>query len=312
LSPAIGELLSGSSPPLAFFNPVTFLFLGALYGSGALLVRDYARRWGKGWRSILLMGAAYGIIEEGILVRSFFNPGWKDLGILGSYGRWLGVNWVWAEWLTTYHSIFSITIPILLVELYYPEARAQPWLTPKQRHLFQFAFVGVTLFGFVGFPYCAPELIIWLPACLVAVGLLAWEAKRLPNNILTQPGLKKTWRKLVPAGLSVPFAFFFLFNSAIIPIAAVTMLVGVMGVIGYERLLRRWSVEGFNDFQRLALAAGALGFFMFFDQVLEAKGVLGMSAVGIGFFILVFRLRRRVMLSMNSINSPVTLLYPKQ
>jgi hypothetical protein len=90
------------------------------------------------------------------------------------------------------------------------------------------------------------------------------------------------------------------------------MLVGVLGVLGYERLLRRWSVEGFNDFQRLALASGALGFFMFFDQVLEAKGVLGMSAVGIGFFILVFRLRRRVMLRLNSVSSPVTLIYPEQ
>ncbi len=59
------------------------------------------------------MGAAYGIIEEGILVLSFFNPAWKDLGILSSYGRWLGVKWVWAEWLTIYRSIFSITIPIL-------------------------------------------------------------------------------------------------------------------------------------------------------------------------------------------------------
>jgi len=42
LSPAIGELLSGSSPPLEFFNPFTFLILASLYGSGALLVREYA------------------------------------------------------------------------------------------------------------------------------------------------------------------------------------------------------------------------------------------------------------------------------
>jgi hypothetical protein len=76
------------------------------------LVRDYARRWQKGWRSILILGAAYGIIEEGIMVRSFFSPTWKDLGLLATYGRWLGTNWVWAEWLAIYHAIFSITILI--------------------------------------------------------------------------------------------------------------------------------------------------------------------------------------------------------
>jgi hypothetical protein len=129
LSPLIGEGLSGSTPPLAFLNPGVLLLLGSLYGSGALLVRDYARRWKKGWRSILVLGAAHGIIEEGIMVRSFFNPSWKDLGVLASNGRWLGVNWVWAEWLTIFHSIFSITIPVFLVELTYPQTRTKVWLS---------------------------------------------------------------------------------------------------------------------------------------------------------------------------------------
>jgi len=36
LSPAIGELLSGSAPPLEFFNPFGFAMLASLYGSGAV------------------------------------------------------------------------------------------------------------------------------------------------------------------------------------------------------------------------------------------------------------------------------------
>lgn len=294
LSPAVGELLSGASPPLVFFNPISFLFLGALYGSGALLIREYARRWGKGWRSILLMGAAYGIIEEGILVRSFFNPGWKDLGILGTYGRWLGVNWVWAEWLTIYHSIFSITIPIFLIELYYPHVRAKPWLSARRTRLFQGALLGSVLGGFIGFPYYAPELLIWLPTCVLAVALLFWAAKRVPNMMTVQPSLTKSWRSLAPLGFTVPFAFFFLFNSGIIPIPALTMIVGILGVLGYEKLLERWGRKGFTDAQRLGLVAGALGFFIFFDGILELGGKLGMSGVGAGFFLLVMMMRRRI------------------
>ncbi len=37
LSPAVGELLSGSSPPEEFFIPWVFATLVALYGAGAVL-----------------------------------------------------------------------------------------------------------------------------------------------------------------------------------------------------------------------------------------------------------------------------------
>ena len=37
LAPAVGEMLSGSTPPLMFINPVTLFILCGLYGSGALL-----------------------------------------------------------------------------------------------------------------------------------------------------------------------------------------------------------------------------------------------------------------------------------
>lgn len=125
LSPVIGELLSGSSPPLEFFNPIAFLFMASLYGSGAIVVRELKLRWKKGFKALLLLGAAYGILEEGLLVKSFFDPKWMGLGILGSFGRWAEVNWVWAEMLTVYHAVFSITIPIVLVELAYAERKEE-------------------------------------------------------------------------------------------------------------------------------------------------------------------------------------------
>jgi hypothetical protein len=97
LSPAIAELLSGSAPPMEFFNPISFLLLSSLYGSGALVVRELKTRWNKGYVSMLILGVAYGVIEEALMVKSFFDPNWIDLGVLGVYGRWQGVNWVWAE-----------------------------------------------------------------------------------------------------------------------------------------------------------------------------------------------------------------------
>src|SRR3989449_2711956 len=80
LSPVIAEMLSGSTPPLEWLNPVAALLLIWLYGSGVLVMRETAVRWKTGGPSVFLSAPAYGIIEEGLAVKSFFDPGWMDLG----------------------------------------------------------------------------------------------------------------------------------------------------------------------------------------------------------------------------------------
>ena len=94
LSPVVAEVLSGSTPLLMFFNPFSLLLEVGLYGAGAILIRELALRRGLGWTKILLLGAAYGIVEEDLQIQSFFNAHHTGLGNLAVYGRALGVNWV--------------------------------------------------------------------------------------------------------------------------------------------------------------------------------------------------------------------------
>jgi len=135
LTPGIPEYLSSSSPINAIvLNPPQFVLqllanLG-LYGSGALLIHDAGIRW-KGWTSVLLLGAAYGILEEGVALSTLFDPNAGPVGALGSYGHWLGVNWIWAAGIVPFHAIFSISIPILLLGMAIPETRLKPLLTRK-------------------------------------------------------------------------------------------------------------------------------------------------------------------------------------
>ncbi len=77
-------------------------------------------RWRKGWGSVLLLGAAYGILEEGIALSTLFNSSAGPVGQLGFYGHWLGVNWVWVAGILPVHMIFSISLPILLLGLALP------------------------------------------------------------------------------------------------------------------------------------------------------------------------------------------------
>ena len=155
LAPILGEVFSFNTPPLAFIlDPGKFIFEPALYGSGALLIREVARRRGLGWPAILVMGAAYGVLEEGIFIHSWFDPTFEGLHSLAVYGRAWKTSWVWAFGLTGFHAVFSVTIPILLAEAIYPRAAALPWLNRFWLRLIVcwFAFtvlLGAVLYGFV-------------------------------------------------------------------------------------------------------------------------------------------------------------------
>jgi len=136
LTPGIPEYLSSSSPINAIvLNPPQFVFqllanLG-LYGSGALLIHDAGIRWKKGWATVLLLGAAYGILEEGVALSTLFDPNAGPVGALGSYGHWLGVNLIWAAGIVPFHAIFSISIPILLLGIAIPETRLKPLVSTR-------------------------------------------------------------------------------------------------------------------------------------------------------------------------------------
>jgi hypothetical protein len=70
MAPVIAELLYGT---VSINQTIALLFVLPIYGAGALLIRELVRRNGRGWASILFLGGAYGIIEEGIALQSFFN-----------------------------------------------------------------------------------------------------------------------------------------------------------------------------------------------------------------------------------------------
>jgi hypothetical protein len=70
LAPLVAEYLLGNLPITAAGSLVV---LAPLYGGGALLIREVARRLGRGWPTLLVWGVAYALLEEGIVTMSLFN-----------------------------------------------------------------------------------------------------------------------------------------------------------------------------------------------------------------------------------------------
>jgi len=307
LAPAIAELLSGSAPPSEFFNPVGFLLLASLYGSGALIVRELKIRWNKGYVSLFILGAAYGILEEGLMVKSFFDPNWMDLGILGSYGRWMNVNWVWAEWLTIYHAIFSIAIPITLVELAYAEKRNESWIGNKTLTSLILLLGIVTAIGYFALTPYRPPIIQYMLAIMSVIILIfiAWK---------TPPKIGKKGKLLPPKPLkfaAVGFLFtlslFMLFMAGpyLIPQPPALIVLGIILVYAMARFLGRYAWNNKTLYHKFALVAGALGFLIALTPIQEfdasrMDNPRGMLVVGVIALILLMLLARKLRSQLSS------------
>ncbi|MGP8158095.1 MAG: hypothetical protein ACLPWO_00555 [Thermoplasmata archaeon] len=299
LAPAIPELLTGStSVTWVITNPLRFA-AGfpldiALYGCGALLIREFAVIYQKGWASILLLGAAYGIAEEGFEVHTFFAPPAQTVGPLGVYGHLFGVNWLWALALTVFHATYSIALPILLTQLWFPAVKNIRWFDRGATRLVAGIFVAeVVSFGFIVGNGPSPAALAFFVA---VVALLVALAVRAPRYLLAvRPGPRKVGRNALILLGTVEFGVYVLvliFSSSwLIPAAGAAVLLVLANGAVLFLILRR---VGADDLERseFYFAVGMLTALFLWDVLLEfilAPGILAVTAV---FIYLLFRLNR--------------------
>lgn len=126
LAPLVAEFLLGNLPVTMLYSLVG---LAPLYGGGALLIREVVRRTGRGWPTILLLAAAYGVVEEGIATQSLFDAGYAGQHLLAAgYVPALGIAVPWTMFVLTLHTAWSIATPIALVEVLAGDRGREPWL----------------------------------------------------------------------------------------------------------------------------------------------------------------------------------------
>lgn len=266
IAPIFGELFSGSTPLNEYISPFSILLLGMLYGSGAILIRELVIRWKKGWPSLLLLGLAYGIYEEGLMVRSFFDPGWMDLGQLSIYGRVGEVNWVWAGHLTIFHALVSIAASIAFVEILFPAKRAEPWIGRRGLTWNVLALAATLPLGAWLNPYETPDYLLGM--CWLIIAVLTLAAWRTHAPV---PAPRVT--RVPPPPLFFAFAFlatlgqFFLIyvtaeNNN--PPFVVTMFLIALYDLLLLWLVRHWNgnFAAWDDRHRIALINGTLTFFL--------------------------------------------------
>ena len=99
------------------------------YGCGAIVIREMVAHKKMNYINILLWGAAFGVLEEGILLKSWYDPTWMGAAITSQALRFSGISVLQPFANIIYHAVISITIPILLIESLPGERK--PWLSKK-------------------------------------------------------------------------------------------------------------------------------------------------------------------------------------
>jgi hypothetical protein len=259
LSPLVAEFLLGDFGLGALY---VLIALAPMYGGGAILIREVVRRTGRGWPSIVLLALAFGLLEEGFTTMSLFNPDYLDAHLLDQgFVPALGISIPWTIFVLTIHTIWSISVPVALVEEA-TDRRTAPWLGSAGLVVASVLFgLGVVIDFLIS--YSDGHYLASWPKLLVAgvvVVLLVVAALRLPRRAEPVPATVKAapspWIVLVTTlalggllmvagGDRLP-----LWLSLVMVILGLVLAVLVIG--GWSRL------TGWGARHRLAVAAGGL------------------------------------------------------
>jgi hypothetical protein len=128
VAPLVAEYLLGDLPLKLL--PVVIV-LAPMYGGGAVLIRDVARRAGRGWPTMLVLALAYMLIEEGLVTQSLFNHDYlkMQMHLLDpAYLPALGIGAWWTLLMINLHVFWSMGVSIALVEALYPAEADAPWM----------------------------------------------------------------------------------------------------------------------------------------------------------------------------------------
>lgn len=126
VAPLVAEFLLGDFS-IAMLG--LLLLFAPMYGGGAVLIRETARRCGRGWPSMLLLAAAYALLEEGFTTQSLFNPNYLHMHFLRyAWVPALGIGGWWTMLMLNVHVFWSMGVSIALVEGLFPSRARRPWL----------------------------------------------------------------------------------------------------------------------------------------------------------------------------------------
>ena len=286
LSPLVAEFLLGD---FSIRQLGLIVVLIPQYGGGALLVREMARRAGKGWPSMILLALAYALIEEGFTTQSLFNPNYAGFRLL-DYGfiPALGTSLDWTVFVLTLHIVWSVGSCIAIAEGLAAERWMTPWLGRLGLAVIVFLFLlGCTLttiFTFKTFPFVATSwqfvgvAIAVVASIVTALKFFDSSGTRVGNRV--EGPAPPLW---LPGAASLGFcsSFYLLYQRG--PLKGLHPLVTLAGMLGLELIaiafITAWSKR--RGWGPRHVLAGATGAILTYGWLSITRMISGATALGV-------------------------------
>lgn len=313
LAPFIGEALLGNTP---LTSAAGLIFELPMYGGGALFIRELVRRTGRGFPTILFLGAAYGLVEEGLGDLTLWSHTFMGMH-LNAYGNMFGIGWPWWLHVLTLHTVWSIGVTVALTEALFARRGTGPWLGKVGLVVSGAVFVlGTAAVHFLGpWNYTLKAWQVAVTVALVAIAVVV--AFLLPR------------RRTAPAGRTAPAPLL----VALAGLAAGTLFLAANKVLGQIInvpagvlvatdvvlfavsivLLGGWSRRsGWDARHTLALAAGAAatyawqGIVMVWGSPVNTAGQVLFILITAGIVALGMRKVRAAMAPADGLAAPLT------
>jgi hypothetical protein len=238
-------------------------FVMAFYGPADLLIREALIRRRLGWGSLVLLGIAFGFVNEGVVAGTWYTNRYAGYAYLGQ------IDYAWAVALTVFHIFISVIMPIAFVEELFPSWAGKSLLRRRGMVLSAIVFLLVTsLVAFVP-AYRGYRVAVFALALVLA--FIAIRLPAAPPRQLSHKQPPRLWQVRL-AGFFASVAYF----AAIYVVPQITLrLAGarivaaqfadMIVVVLFATLLlavgRRWTGRaGWSPRHTLALIAGALSF----------------------------------------------------
>jgi hypothetical protein len=277
MAPYLGESLSTATAPLDLLLPWNLALFAGLYGCGALLCRELAHRRRLGLPGLALLGAAYGVYEEALVDRFWFDPAYAhDTGV-GGYSRVWHTNLLLATHLTAFHAAVSVCASVLVVTWLFPGDRDRAWVRPGGLVVAGAAMVLVLVLLYEDHlrPPAGPSLVaLGTGALLVVAALLSRRAPRRTSSRRPRPRLLGV---VAFACTATHFLLVYAVPSTGLPwpaglaLALTPLAAGVLAV-------RRLATSGPLGPDGLWTVTGILGFFVVLDALIGLGGRYDLTA----------------------------------
>jgi len=271
LSAVIVELLFGTTHLTIIIALIPEI---GFYGGAALLIRYAVRRLHRSWFSTLLLGIAFAVFEEFIIVQTSISPT-LFVGMPEIYSRIFGVNWVYFLWAAGYEGVWGIVLPIYLTEIVFPLRREGLWLSKRGLVITVVIFALGSLISWaiwtqevapqaLGYTY-SPSLALIIFALIVIAGLVFVAFGPQPSVHLAY---RMTRMRLKPWSLGslvfvlsllwfVLVAFAFNTFPTVPVVIAVALGLALAGAVLFL-ILKLSKNSGWDDEKRLAIIIGGL------------------------------------------------------